>query len=115
MNNRDGMQALLDGKKIRHSSWRDDRHVYFNGEYLINEECLMVNTLPFVGEWEVYVEPKKKKIIEVKYYQRHYKSNKTNRFFFVSWDSDPVCRFLNDSAYKLLKTEERIETYEVDE
>lgn len=55
MNNKEAMQALINGKKIRHSSFRKDEWIAFadDNDSFINQDGEKV--LPMlVGPWQIY-------------------------------------------------------------
>lgn len=87
LTNREAMQALLDGKKIRRGHW--DKGEYF----IFEEDCLynhrnnkIVLDFTFIYNskelWELYEEPKKKKTI--KFYE-YINSTATQGIFDLHW------------------------------
>lgn len=64
MNNREAIQALLEGKKIRVKNWSSSSYIYFCEKGIIGENGRSEYfSFSNKNEWELYEEPKKKKKI----------------------------------------------------
>ena len=60
MNQREIMQALLDGKKVRRKCWEQDSYVHFVDDRVFeNKTGLTYGDFSNVRAWELYEEPKK--------------------------------------------------------
>lgn len=68
------------------------------------------------SNWELYKEPKKKKTVKVKFYRYHFiigdDVRSSENYYITEWTT---LSSIDYSSSQPLKTEERIETYEVDD
>lgn len=131
-------EALLRGEKIAYHFWTNSYLEMVNGNLIDESGREACNSFCPVNHWSIYQEPKKKKTIEVKFYRYHYRVNYNNekfQYLISKWyneelfSMDKECfkeidwRFCDqydkDSKnlikWSIIKTEERIETYEVEE
>lgn len=115
-------EALLRGEKITHYQNNDNYYFYLGSDgYLRNHDSdIIVVAFSYPPEWRILQEPKPKKTIEVKFYRYHYSSRDydcgySDIHYMSGW---VTCswEFLEsrDLGDTLFKTEERIETYEVE-
>jgi hypothetical protein len=108
-------EALLRGEKIDNGRFKDNYyHLSATGFVIDKYEYACIHELFSIPKnWSIYKEPKKKKTIEVKFYRYHYRSGSV--FMFSDWTTENfISRYGLERGYSLLKTEERIEIYEVD-
>lgn len=59
MTNKEAMQALLDGKKIRQTNWQKNKYIYFDSEensLLFNDGCFAYLPFTIDTEYEEYKE-----------------------------------------------------------
>jgi len=64
MTNKEAIQAMLDGKKVRESHWAKDSFIYFDEEKLIDNNGYGFTNLNmrFSNDWEIYGEPIKRPV-----------------------------------------------------
>jgi len=92
MNNREAIQAMLDGKKVRDYRWEPCRFVSYYNDALRTEDDIHfnINSYGIGDDWEIYKEPKKK----VKMWQWVIKHSASGRIcitdgFYTGKDSLP--------------------------
>ena len=56
----DAIRAMLDGKKVRQTGWREGHYIYFDGSFFLDsgQNMITLNVFPSVMHWELYGEPK---------------------------------------------------------
>ena len=65
MNTKSAIQAMLNGKKVRKSSWVEGDYFMFDGECFITEDATVVMADFNGNDWEIYEEPKPKQTVTV--------------------------------------------------
>lgn len=120
-------EALLAGDNITCTKEIGDYYQLSSLGFTVNHIGIRVNLcLDVPTNWSIYQEPKNKKTIEVKFYQYHYEvsSTFTKLIEISNWVNYSFIDFVTDlrntatlgnHIFKLLKTEERIEIYEVED
>jgi hypothetical protein len=66
----EALKKALDGHKIRHKSWIVGSYAYFDGYIFTDDYGYLVKDEPDDG-WELYIEPKQKKLVELKCYEHN--------------------------------------------
>ena len=100
-------KALLDGKKIRHHTWKENEYLYIENKTVKDEMGnIAVFDFSYPNEWGIYTEPKKKKKVApvLRYMNNTYLVSAP---LFESeeeakeWAEDKYVRWLIDTPYAL--------------
>ncbi len=111
-------EALLRGEKITCTELEADYCFLSPSGFVVHHTSgNSVLAFSYAHLWSIYQEPKKKKTIEVKFYRYHFQRlNFKNCYEIIESTNSEFLKLGNiTDACRLLKTEERIEIYEVDE
>ena len=58
MNDLEAMKALIEGKKIRKTTWYCQQFIHFKNSELVNQDGASIDFISDNGAWEIYEEPK---------------------------------------------------------
>jgi hypothetical protein len=111
--------ALINGKKIRERYFTPLYYFHLDEDGNLKDSLGIRRDLDNIGacfNWELYEEPKKKKTIEMKFYRYHFLHSKNH--VLSNWTTEHWSSYrqnIPSARVSLLKKEERIETYEVDD
>ena len=66
MNTKSAIQAMLDGKKVRDTKWTNQHeYLYIQDGDIMCEKGIKLCNFNISGIWEIYEEPKPKKVVVV--------------------------------------------------
>jgi len=68
MTKTEALKMALDGHRVRCLEWAKHEFIYWDGFSFKFDDQLVVSSLQNVGDWEIYQEPKQKKLVELKCY-----------------------------------------------
>ena len=84
MNNKEAIQAMLDGKKVRDTKWiNQHEYLYIQDGEIMCETGAKLKYFSISGTWEIYEEPKPKQTVTIE-----------------KW----LCKCMFDGEYRIIET-----------